>query len=126
PIPSRAMPRAGVRSRSSPQNLIAPLSGWYRRLTQLNSVVLPAPLGPISPAIVPSSTLSEARSRAVTPPNVIVSSSTSSTRVPQLLGCLTSAARQRAGDLLPTDRVSRRVTLLLEVISGNRYAPSRR
>src|SRR5437667_330142 len=36
---------------------------------QLNSVVLPAPLGPISPRICPSSRVKETPSRATMPPN---------------------------------------------------------
>src|SRR5438046_2065837 len=46
---------------------------------QLNAVVLPAPLGPISPTISHSSTLRLSPSMAVRPPNLIVRSRTSST-----------------------------------------------
>ena len=52
-MPTRAMRCAGSRSRSRPSKRIAPLVGWYSRLTQLNSVVLPAPFGPMSAQIWP-------------------------------------------------------------------------
>src|SRR5918992_731340 len=42
----------------------------------LKSVVFPAPLGPISPPIVPSSSASETSSRATMPPNRRVTFST--------------------------------------------------
>ena len=43
--PSRTI--AGVASRSLPSKVTVPLLGWYSRLRTLNSVVLPAPLGPM-------------------------------------------------------------------------------
>src|ERR1700730_9224564 len=45
-----------------------PADGWYRRLMQLNRLVLPAPLGPINPTIWPSRMSNETLSRAATPP----------------------------------------------------------
>ena len=42
-----------------------PATGVYRRLTQLNSVVLPAPLGPIRPHTLPTGTENEGPSSAV-------------------------------------------------------------
>src|SRR4029453_17001872 len=50
----------------------SPLVGWKTPVTTLKTVVLPAPLGPISPKISPRSTCSETVSSAVTPPNRIV------------------------------------------------------
>src|SRR3954464_15216227 len=48
---------------------------------QLNAVVLPAPLGPMSPTISHSSTFRLSPSIAVRPPNLIVRSETSSTDI---------------------------------------------
>ena len=45
---------------------------------QLNSVVLPAPFGPIRPQIAPGATLNVTFSRAVTPPKRIDTPSTDS------------------------------------------------
>src|SRR5690242_6331789 len=47
-------------------------------LMMLNSVVLPAPLGPITPVMLPFSTLKETSSSAVTPPKIWVMPQTSS------------------------------------------------
>ena len=61
--------RAPVRGRCArPANEIAPLATVYSRVTQLNSVVLPAPFGPISPQISPSLTAQVTPSSARTPP----------------------------------------------------------
>src|SRR5271170_4169257 len=46
--------------------------------TILNTVVLPAPFGPISAVIDPSSILNDAASTAVTPPNDLLIASSSS------------------------------------------------
>src|SRR3954453_6261638 len=62
-------------SSSSPKR-IEPSTGVTRRLTQLNIVVLPAPLGPISPQMVPGAMLKVALSSATTPPNRTVTSDT--------------------------------------------------
>src|SRR5438270_9442328 len=54
-------------------------------MTRLTSVVLPAPLGPISPKMVPSSISTETLSTACTPPNervTVVSCSSALTRSP--------------------------------------------
>ena len=51
-----------------PSNRMSPLLGWYNRLRQLNSVVLPAPLGPIRPAIWPGKTSKLTPSSATMPP----------------------------------------------------------
>src|SRR5262249_45458505 len=45
-----------------------------RPLTALNSVLLPAPFGPMSPRISPGSTSIETSLRATTPPNAMVTS----------------------------------------------------
>ena len=59
----RAIPSGGDLVRRAREQVLArrsviePSSGRDRRLTQLNSVVLPAPLGPISPQISPAADL---------------------------------------------------------------------
>ena len=76
-MPSRAMRCAG-----SAQQVVTVEArccrslGWYSRLTQLNSVVLPAPLGPISAQIWPSSIVNERSASATMPPNSTRTSST--------------------------------------------------
>ena len=54
---------------SVPSNVIEPESMSDTRLRQSNRVVLPLPLGPISPTISPASTLMSTRFTAVNPPN---------------------------------------------------------
>src|SRR3954462_11732099 len=51
-----------------PLNSTTPPSGLRLPASRLNIVVLPAPLGPIRPAISPALTLSETASTAATPP----------------------------------------------------------
>ena len=63
---------------SAPSNETLPLVGVYMPVTQLNSVVLPAPLGPISEVIEPGAMLNETLSSAVMPWKRIVSEATSS------------------------------------------------
>src|SRR5688500_6594948 len=60
---------------SWPRNVTRPLSGRWKPVSRLKSVVLPAPFGPMRPVIVPSRTASEHRSTARTPPNDFVRSS---------------------------------------------------
>ena len=59
-----------------PSNTIRPLVGDMAPEIRLNSVVLPAPFGPISPVIAPSDTSSEQWSTARTPPNSLTTSRT--------------------------------------------------
>src|SRR5438105_13009014 len=59
-----------------PRKVTAPVSGRYRPVNTLNSVVLPAPLGPMIDAMPPSSA-NVTRCRAVRPPNVLVTSTAS-------------------------------------------------
>src|SRR6266540_3530415 len=77
----RAMPRwqilSGVRPPiSSPRNRMEPAVGGSAPDTQLNSVVLPEPLGPISPRISPSRTSKDTRLSAVNPPKRLVTPAT--------------------------------------------------
>src|SRR3712207_841705 len=59
-----------------------PRSGRANPETRLKSVVLPAPLGPISAVIEPRRTSSVAPSTALTPPKRLTTSSTSRMRSP--------------------------------------------
>ena len=67
--PSSATRCGGSASRSRPPSSIRPDRGRVSRLTQSNSVVLPAPLGPISPQTSPRGTVRDTPASAVTPPN---------------------------------------------------------
>src|SRR5215475_7563484 len=73
----RAMPlwqiRSGVRPPiSAPPKVMDPPDGRRAPEMQLNSVVLPEPLGPMSPRISPSRTSIETSWRAVKPPKRLV------------------------------------------------------
>src|SRR6266849_329725 len=61
---------------SSPRRRTEPAVGGSAPDTQLNSVVLPEPLGPISPRISPSRTSNDTPLSAVKPPNRFVSPET--------------------------------------------------
>src|SRR5437588_2571725 len=79
----RAMPRAVMRSgRSppvgSPRNRTRPAVARRKPVMTLNSVVFPAPLGPISPTISPSATANDTSSTARSPPNATETRSHSS------------------------------------------------
>src|SRR3989304_6039048 len=63
-----------------PLNRIPPLSGRSNPVIRLNTVVLPAPLGPINPRISPSATLKDSACTAMTPPKDFVRFSASSNR----------------------------------------------
>ena len=76
-MPSRTMRCGGVRVRSLPSNTMRPSFGRYSRVIKLNSVVLPAPFGPIRPPMSPGLELqSETSASATTPPNRRVTFST--------------------------------------------------
>src|SRR5207237_500079 len=73
----RAMPRATIAlgrspTRLAPSNVRRPLSGRTRPVTTLKNVVLPAPLGPISPMMPPRGTTRSTSWRATTPPKRLV------------------------------------------------------
>src|SRR6516225_11541842 len=57
---------------SSPSSVTRPRVGFSSPVTTLNSVVLPAPLGPIKPVMRPASALSDTSSTAIRPPNLTV------------------------------------------------------
>src|SRR5712664_784535 len=97
----RASPRwqiaSGVRPAiSSPLNRMEPAVAASAPEMQLKQVVLPDPLGPISPRISPSFTSKETAFSAVKPPNCLVSRSTVSTRGPRGGGAAASASRWRS------------------------------
>src|SRR4051812_17599548 len=74
--PSSAMRCEGTARRFLPSKSTVPVVAWYRRLRTLNRVVLPAPFGPMSAQITPSSTVKERPSSATTPPKRTPTSST--------------------------------------------------
>src|SRR4051794_33513254 len=67
-IPTDAICSVLSSRRFRPSSVMAPESGSYRRLMQLNNVVLPAPFGPIRPQIWPCRRSNEGPSSATTPP----------------------------------------------------------
>ena len=79
----RTMPAAQILCGASPvmslpSKATRPASGVWKPAMAANSVVLPAPLGPIRPTISPCRTSSDAWSTAFRPPNDLESSRTSS------------------------------------------------
>ncbi len=64
-------------SSRSPRQRSTPSSGSMKPQTTLNSVVLPAPFGPMTPSTSPGSTNSDTESSAVRPPKRTVTPSTS-------------------------------------------------
>ena len=58
----------------APSNRMAPASGRCRPLIRLNTVVLPAPFGPISAVMLPCATANEQPSTARMPPNDLLRS----------------------------------------------------
>src|SRR3954454_8483214 len=82
----RPMPAAQISSGRSPwmarpANRISPVSGAYTPAIMLKVVVLPAPLGPISPLISPSGTANEASRTARKPRNAFEIAFTSSIKL---------------------------------------------
>src|SRR5437588_1021004 len=69
--PTRSLARLcdGQSVTSYPKRWTRPETGFTFPVITLNSVVFPAPLGPMSPTICPAPTLSETVSSALTPPN---------------------------------------------------------
>src|SRR5579871_5469362 len=68
-IPSRARRNGEYPVMSFPSRTTRPLSGSCRPVMTLNSVVFPAPFGPIRPVTRPGSTLTLVSESARTPPN---------------------------------------------------------
>ncbi len=68
PMPRPAIWCVGVLVIDLPSKRMSPAWYWYRRLRQLNSVVLPAPFGPIRPQMSPRRTSKLTPSSATMPP----------------------------------------------------------
>src|SRR5579883_2905018 len=103
-MPARARKSGGVNVTSAPANEIVPVVGMVSPARQLKNVDLPAPFGPISPMISPSSTDKSAPATARKSPNAFETFLASSSMgalsqerrqpVPQI----EQAARLEAGD----------------------------
>src|SRR5688572_888271 len=89
---------AGTRDRSWPSKVHVPWSGVSKPVSRLNSVLFPAPLGPMSAVIAPRSISRWSTSTATRPPKLLRTEST--TRIGSGLGTpgtgSTSASRSRA------------------------------
>ena len=66
-MPWREIWWAASRVMSVPSKATLPLVGWYMPVMQLNMVVLPAPLGPISEVIERGAMVNDTLSSAVIP-----------------------------------------------------------
>ena len=66
--PRRATLWGASPAMARPSKRIAPRSGWTKPVTRSNSVVFPAPLGPISAVIEPRLTVKLAPATARSPP----------------------------------------------------------
>src|SRR5947207_3584033 len=77
---------------------MSPASGRVSPLMQLSRVVLPAPLGPMTPSTWPGSTVKVTPARALTPPNRLLISRTASRLMPAPTLTL---PRQRGGEKAP-------------------------
>lgn len=77
-IPSLTTPFSDSPVIGLPSNRIAPLVGLIVPAIMLNSVVFPAPLGPMTPLICPPGTVRLTPLTALTPPNRRVSARVSS------------------------------------------------
>src|SRR5664280_315064 len=84
--PSLARRCGFIRVMSVSCRCTVPRSGVWRPLMTLNSVVLPAPFGPMSPVTVPASTVRLASLSAATPPKRTATPSTVRTWVPVAVG----------------------------------------
>ena len=82
----------GTSLRLWPSSRMSPDWYWYSRLMQLNSVVLPAPLGPIRPQMSPRPTSKLTLSSATMPPNRTDTPRTLSNALPPL-----GASAERGG-----------------------------
>src|SRR5512138_1110478 len=92
----RQIPRAAIREGSSPamshpEKRTLPADGAWTPVITLKAVVLPAPLGPMSPTSSPGNTDSRNPSRALSPPNARVTPSTASSGI----GALPASSRAR-------------------------------
>src|SRR4051794_29312743 len=93
---------------SCPSKTIRPASGRYTPLIRLNTVDLPAPLGPMRPRISPSSTLNVRLETASRPPKRLLSAVTSSTALIEALGSFEHLATTREALVQPSQQAARR------------------
>ena len=98
----RAMPRATIAlgrspARLAPSKTTRPPSARTRPVTTLKNVVLPAPLGPMSPMMPPRGTTRSTALSATTPPNAFVTPRTSRIAAPCPTGPLATRSRSQAG-----------------------------
>src|ERR1700736_743170 len=70
--PSLVISYGFLRSTRAPSNQICPSVGQYTPVSTLNTVVLPAPFGPMRPYSAPRSTFIVSDFTAARPPNLIV------------------------------------------------------
>src|SRR5690554_5372297 len=99
-MPARAMRWAGRPVTGSPRSNTSPEVGANVPAMTLNSVVLPAPLGPMTPVILPRWTSKETSSRAVSPEKVLVTPRRRSSGVASVVG--SDMLHLRVAGLLPT------------------------
>src|SRR5436309_5514505 len=84
-------------ARSVPLKIIRPAVGRRTPLTILNSVVLPAPLGPMTLQISPGITVRLMSATALRPPKLLLILSTASREVTRATSCAACSASHRAG-----------------------------
>src|SRR5262245_18854737 len=99
PTPMRQSSCGGTPVTSRPLSTTRPVSARRWPVIRLNSVVLPAPLGPMIALTLPLGTSNETRETATKPSNALVRSRTSSTpRSPEAAAQQLRGARQAAGE----------------------------
>src|SRR3954471_17880104 len=92
---------------SWPSKTMRPASGRYTPLIRLNTVDLPAPLGPMRPRISPSSTLNVRWETASSPPKRLLSAVTSSTAFIAARGSFEHLAGARKALVQPSQQGAR-------------------
>src|SRR5882672_12971157 len=104
-MPSRARACVGRASRSASSKFTVPLETFSRPMRLFMNVVLPAPLRPISPAMLPRGSSSETSRRMGTPLMATFSprmlSMDSADHIAPHLGVVQRGLRRRVGDDAP-------------------------
>src|SRR5688572_357453 len=103
-MPSLALLWAGMAVTSTPSKTSEPPDAFRCPEMQLNRVVFPAPLGPMIPNTSPRPTVSETLSTALSPPNVLVRPSASSSTSSTPLTHLSVASHDLAPDALTEEQ----------------------
>ncbi len=98
-MPRRAIAREGLSPIDWPRHCTAPADSGSTPVTRLNSVDLPAPLGPISATMSPPCTPKLTSLTATRPPNCLRTACTSSSRSPRA-----GLARRGSGGASPQSR----------------------